>query len=710
MSETPIQTRTIDPYSSYNSNVVNQLTRMITRGKNCLHGIHAIDVVIDSTSTDTEIVVLPGEGFKDDVILQINERKTVDMSDMQYYLNHLNPFNEAGYYYVCLEYTYAKSRPAPEAKIRLLKPSQTHLYNPDNSPFLLLKVVNIIFNGSTFEVDKLFDFDPSNPTITKIYSQLYTGVESSLPPFEQERDEGRLVYVKDIDEMFFGIENRWESFNAVRANTNTSLCEVGELVYIGDDQFTHPSISTSSDTFADCVVISEGDKGKVRLVGEIEKVKIETGVTISYGDKLYLSGNIAGTITNISTFPISQFIGISVSTVDQTTECDIWFLPNRSANGSGGSDFDNIVDFYQDLLHSSIFERLFIEPFVNNDFIDNAVSNITINGSHGTLTGGTGDVYQTIEIKDPSLVGRVQVAQLTAKLECTGTSFIKWFISNNGTEPLDWEVAELDKLHHFATYRISFSSGSGTFQVGENVLSDTTNKMATISGINGGEILVFADTRLGVDYVNGETITGQTSGATGVVDVIVNRQQPSYNDIRLKIEFEGTAGECIIEDYGILYDQDEDIFNIMPSEIDIQNNIDTLYLDIYQFPSQDNDGAANRARSIEEDLIDHQNQISLLARAPMFVTTPDSTPDVAANPSIVRIDYASPLTITDFDNGFIGQDLTIIFTNSNISIEHNSNIHLYGAASFNGQDEYVLKLVHNGTRWIEESRSVSTYT
>ena len=89
MSEFPIQTRTIDPYSSYNSNVVNQLTRMITRGKNCLHGIHAIDVVIDSTSTNTEIVVLPGEGFKDDVIIQIGEQNTVDMSDMNYYINHL---------------------------------------------------------------------------------------------------------------------------------------------------------------------------------------------------------------------------------------------------------------------------------------------------------------------------------------------------------------------------------------------------------------------------------------------------------------------------------------------------------------------------------------------------------------------------------------------------------------------------------------------
>ena len=800
--EFPIQNRAIDPYASYNSNVVNILTRMITRGKNCLHGVHAIDVIIDATNSDTEITILPGECFKDDVLIQILERHTVDMSNGDYYINHMNPWTEAGYYYVCLEYTYQKAKPAPVAKIRLLKPSQRNLYHEDTSPFLFLKCVEVTFNGTTFEVAQLYDYDPSYPDNKRIYSQLYAGVEDSLPVFEKMRDEGRLVYVHDRDEMFFGIDNRWESFNAVRANINTLACEEGDMIYIDEFGEAKKAISNNPSTLSQGIVLYVGNTdGKVRLFGECEKVNVEPGVSISIGDHLYLSSNVAGTITNLVPTLYPQYVGVALTNSDINNTCDILYLPNGNVNLLGGSGFDSILDFYQDLLHSSIFEYIFIEPFGNNDFIDSTNSNLTITTDTATLTGGTGDVYQTVSLQEPSYNTQLQVAQITAKLECTPPSSVKWYISNNGSDPLDWEVAELDMLHYFSSYRIEFSTVSGTFEVGENVLSGTTNKMATINGINSGQILVFGDTKYGTDYTIGETITGQTSGAVGVISGFVNRQNTSYHDLRVKIEFDGNAGDCLIYDYGVLYDQDEDIFNLMPSENDMQANIDTLYLDLYAYPSQDSDGfpnlnipiqtqlynlrhfidetccerldivegeiedinqdidhinqeidaidtttvgllvqqvdtlnndlntiyndvyetphrdddgSPNRSESIEESLANLQYQIdnisnSLGVRNPMFITSSTPVPDVAANPSIIRIDYNSALTITNFDNGVTGQELVIIFTNSNVIIEHNSNIHLLNDTNFYGQNEYVLTLVHNGTCWIEKTRSIPTY-
>jgi len=552
--EFPTQNRAIDPFSSYNSNVVNVLTRMITRGKNCLHGVHAIDVVIDATCSNTEITILPGECFKDDVLIQILESKTVDMTLADYYINHNNPWTEAGYYYVTLEYTYQKAKPAPVAKIRILKPSQRALYDEDTSPFLLLKVVEVVFDAGigTFVVNGLTDYDPSEPNNKRVYSQLYAGVEDSLPVFDKIRDEGRIVYVHDRDELFFGIDNRWESFNAVRANIDTSLCNDGELIYIDEYGQAQLAISTSPDTLACGIVLYSGtNDGKIRLFGEFENVKVEPGISITTGDHLYLSPNVAGTITNLIPSTNSQYIGIAISNSTIDDKCNILFLPGK--NGAGNNSLNNIFDFYQDLLHASIFEYIFIEPFGNNDFIDSTNSNIQINNVDYSLTGGDGDYMQSISLQRSSFSGQMHVAQITANQECSGSTNINWYISNNGSEPLDWEKTELDQLHHFSSYRLEFSSVTGTFQIGENVLSSTTNKMATINGINSGQILVFGDTRHGLDYVIGETITGQTSGATGVISNVVNRQLTTYHDLRVKIEFTGTPGECKVFDYGVLY-------------------------------------------------------------------------------------------------------------------------------------------------------------
>ena len=59
---------------------------------------------MDSTS----VLITTGQAFKDDILLEITADKNIDFTDADYYLT-ATPFNEAGTYYVVLEYIYAKS-------------------------------------------------------------------------------------------------------------------------------------------------------------------------------------------------------------------------------------------------------------------------------------------------------------------------------------------------------------------------------------------------------------------------------------------------------------------------------------------------------------------------------------------------------------------------------------------------------------------------
>ena len=770
-SEFPLQTRTVDPYASYNSNVVNQLTRMITRGKNCLHGVHAIDVEIDSTSSISSIVVLPGECFKDDIILQILEPTHVDLRDQNFYINHMNPLDMEGYYYICLEYIYVKARPAPQAKIRILKSDQIHLYDADNSAFILLKVVNIVFNTilNAFVIEGLYDYDPSIPTNKREYTQIYAGADNTLPLFDKNRDEGRLVYIHDRNEMFFGLENRWESFNAVRANIDTSMCDEGSVSYLAPDNKVYPAIATSDETLSNCAVLIKADglAGKVRLFGEFENVLVESGIVITAGDKLFLSDIEAGAVTNLSTLGYNQCLGIA-TTPSFMNRCNMWFMPNIGGGSSGGS---SVFDFYTDLLDGSVFEYLFIEPFYNSFYIDSTSSDVMIDVSSNSINNLYGTTYQSNIVQDPTFDTLMEMAQISSQFSCDSTSNIKWYLSNNSGD--DWESTELDTVHYFSTYRIEYSTLVGLFDIGENIMSSITNKMATINGLDGDVVLVFGDTNKGIDYQIGEVLTGMTGGATCVITDVVDRQQVSYHDLKLKLEMIGSPGGCVVSSIGVLYDIDEDLFNHV--DVDLQKNIDTLYLDLYTYPTQDNDGMPNLAIPIETQLHDlatfvdttccarlsqveydiwniihnpvpplndndvdtlysdiytsphrdddgnanltipletqianltaQMNNISL-----MIISTADTHPDVVDLPTAIRVDYAGSLTITDFDNGIPAQKLTIIFTNDITIVRYSPTIYLAGEIDFIANTNSVLNLVHDGSKWVEKSRSIAIFS
>jgi len=158
----PTQVRAIDPYASYNSNIANRLTRVVTNGEDCLIYPNPIDV--ESLSTTT-VTVTGGKCVKDDVLIETQDL-VVDFTDSTSYIFISgSPFQEAGYYYIVMSYIYAKVQPPNEASVALIHPSQRGtLYNPSEQIFLKCAEISEPSPG-TFQIDALHDFDPSNPSI-----------------------------------------------------------------------------------------------------------------------------------------------------------------------------------------------------------------------------------------------------------------------------------------------------------------------------------------------------------------------------------------------------------------------------------------------------------------------------------------------------------------------------------------------------------------
>jgi len=342
---TPSQERIVDPYASYHSNVVNRLTRMITTGLNCLFGTHSIEVTQLST---TEVECSEGQCFKDDVLIQTTATLTVDFEDEDFYVDPSGGWwNEIGYYYVVLDYVYTKSRPAPEATIKIILPSQTAtLFNSDR--YLFLKAVEVSWSGSAFEIDDVWDFDPATPTNRRVYAPLFAGVQDTVPAFDQDEHEARIIYVRSTDRLYWGTSARWETFNAIRDNIDTIGMTVGQLGYVDAGGAMQPAIADSIDHQADAVIIQVGyeadGSGKVRMAGRADDVPVETGVTVAIGDTLYLSTTEAGTVTNVVPPAFRQTVGTAISAATGPSTISIWFFPGNMYFVAGASIVrDNIT-------------------------------------------------------------------------------------------------------------------------------------------------------------------------------------------------------------------------------------------------------------------------------------------------------------------------------------------------------------------------------
>ena len=236
----PTQTRAVDSYASYNSNVVNRLTRIMSlEHQDVIMTPPYLDITWDSTSA-SDVVLTSGKCLKDDVLIEVSSDFDIDMSDSDFYVDITGGvWNEAGYYYVVLEYVYVKAKPAPVASIQILKPSQRSLLT---AQYLFLKAVHVSFSGAVFEIDATYDYDPENTDVYRKYPYSYIMMLSTLPVFDPTLHKGLIIIVGN--NFYVGVTDRWIKFRVEQdeihivtaADVSTGIVDVGFDYFVGQDE------------------------------------------------------------------------------------------------------------------------------------------------------------------------------------------------------------------------------------------------------------------------------------------------------------------------------------------------------------------------------------------------------------------------------------------------------------------------------------------
>lgn len=341
MSSKPSQTRTIDPFAEYNSNVANRLTRMLTQNSNVILSKNSLALEVDSTSPLSVVVVKTGVAFKDDTLIEITADHRVDMTDVNNYVTTPGPgvFAETGYYYIVLEYTYTKSRPAPEARIKILSPTQRASYTTSTS-LLLLGIVQATLVGAAIGIDlsdPFIEYDPDNEDNRREYVKFYAGTEAKLPTHSRLRDQSRIVYDAPTDTFWLGYKDRWEQINAaslINIDTTGGVA-IGDLCYIDTDGNAQKAILSTVDKRAEFVVLEIGVEsdgtGQGRTYGIVENVPVQAAITMNVGDVCYLSSTEAGKVTNVqSAAGAYQNVGKCIAANGSTI--DMLFIPGDFLN------------------------------------------------------------------------------------------------------------------------------------------------------------------------------------------------------------------------------------------------------------------------------------------------------------------------------------------------------------------------------------------
>lgn len=721
----PSQTRTVDPYSSYDSNIVNQLTRMITREVDCIDHIHSIDVTQDPIEQLHHFYVSTGQCYKDDVIIQITETFRVDMEDPDFYTTFagegiVNPFNETGYYHVLLYYEYVKAKPAPQAKIYIIKPSQRVKYDP--TKYIFLKAVKVGFlPPSTFyiEPDGFYNNDPEAgyEAYKRIYSQVYCGTEDTLPTYLHARDQGRIIYVVDEDNIYFGGATEWIPLDALKVNLDVTDCTVNQLVYIGLDGNAHPALADDPLTFADGVCVSSADPitgiGQVKIYGYVDEVPIQSDIIdMAAGQKLYLSAAEEGCVTNVESAPYSQFVGKCIAVAGTNTTCSMLFTPGNTASTGGGAGVDFEIIAYQQMLAESVFMLLFIDTFNNQTFID-AASTITYDITNRRVNGDTGDVLISTTLNSDELEQEVFMSRAQVSANTSDDNAVTWYLSND--DGVHWEQTTVNTVHTFATVAIPFILGAGSFTIGEWVQSSINGKRGIVCEQTASELLLSHVTG-SLPWEIGEVITGNDSGATCVISATpIDRTTLDYIYLRAKAEF--TSDDQYIEDYCVLYSIDTE-----KDETSVENemNINTLYGDIYEVPSQNNDGLRLYpfADATSVTFLNIVHDTDTIVRAIVRLdhaagigewSDSDSTPSVSDRFGTYLItDSTASYDITYINDAFDGQEVDIVNgVSDTVSVKNGAWMHLAGGSDCNlGQyDTICLKYINLATGWVEKSRS-----
>ena len=154
----PTQTRAVDPFSSYNSNNVNQLTRIISKGNDVIAQGMGISIL-----NSTTVQVQDGVIIKDDVMINIQEVLDIDLTDSGWIVEGTPVgVDTTGYIYVIAIYDYQKVSPANTCSIKILKDTSSFGSHPE---YMFLKAIEL--NPGVGTVADVLDYDPDNPTIAK---------------------------------------------------------------------------------------------------------------------------------------------------------------------------------------------------------------------------------------------------------------------------------------------------------------------------------------------------------------------------------------------------------------------------------------------------------------------------------------------------------------------------------------------------------------
>jgi hypothetical protein len=267
----PVHTCTVGPFESYYSNVVSRLTRIVSRNEDCNLSSDKINTIITS---ENQLTLSAGSVIKDDVLVQI-ESITIDFTDPSYYY-HGSTWDQVGYYYVLLYYAYEKARPAPKPKIQILRPDERIGYSPGGG-FVLLKVAKVEIVGIVLTITELFDYDPDDLTIRRIFSSPYLGLECNLPTFNPDRDCGRLILTLNDSTLYYGGASSWfriPSITWIEDNFTNVDDQLSSLrTFVGSDGPTDTTPFYDSNK-----VISNGDPLETAISKVDFNVALRSGI------------------------------------------------------------------------------------------------------------------------------------------------------------------------------------------------------------------------------------------------------------------------------------------------------------------------------------------------------------------------------------------------------------------------------------------------
>lgn len=188
----PVQQRAVDPFSSYHSDNVNRISRIITSGEDRI--IRTTDLLPTYASSNS-IKISDGVAVKDDVTLHIKNNSGIGFSVIEcdnsenYIPSSTSPtsniFEFNGYYpsdtinsraYIVLKYKYLKQSTPPEVELMILKDPNDF----DEDLYMFLGMVYFSAPQTIVDPILLVDSVPSTPIQRKVANlqDAYTDVQA----------------------------------------------------------------------------------------------------------------------------------------------------------------------------------------------------------------------------------------------------------------------------------------------------------------------------------------------------------------------------------------------------------------------------------------------------------------------------------------------------------------------------------------------------